>query len=357
MINISIFGTCVSRDIFKKDDENFSVKTYVMRQNLASIHAEPVECKRNDINLKSNFQINTIYNDFSKITFEQFENDDSNFLLIELINERLPILKYKDSYISISEFLETSKYIEDLEVLRKTDVVNYTFENNCYSLEGTDLRIFLDNFIYNILLIYSPNQIILNKAHMSYKYIDKNNNIQDFSKGSIDWSKRINKRLSYMYDYLEEKFKGCKIIDICDKYYANELNKWGLSPTHYEDKYHEECYRLILEYCNSFKEKQNSNSINKSIVEDLIYQNKELSIKNEYLINQKNNLISENNKINGQLKWVRKELDIVRFERLQLKKQLSNIQSSRSYKILKKLMSIYKKILNILKNNNKSIYD
>lgn len=337
MINISIFGSCVSRDIFKEEEKNFNIKTYVTRQNFASLNAKPLECNKDDINLDSKFKVNSIFNDFSKITLDQFCNDADDFILIELINEQFPILKYKDSYITLSEFLESSEYINNLEELRKNNIVYYESKNDGYFLEGVNISTFLDNFAEKILSRYSPNKIILNKGCMAYKYIDKDNKIKTFSSGHIDWSKNINKRLFYMYDYLENKFKDCKTIDICDKYYASELNKWGLSSSHYEIGYYEECYEILLDYCNSFQEQQNINFINDSILEELRNQNKELLENNKFLVKQNDDLISENNKIKGQLKWARKELDIVRSERLELKKQLSNIQSSRSYKLLNKL--------------------
>lgn len=54
--------------------------------------------------------------------------------------------------------------------------------------------------------------------------------------------------LKYMYDFTEKYVKRLKVIDISDKYSADENHKWGLAPMHYQQEYYYEAAKLIRKY-------------------------------------------------------------------------------------------------------------
>ena len=51
-------------------------------------------------------------------------------------------------------------------------------------------------------------------------------------------------------DYLEKYMPKAHVINICDKYCADENHKWGLAPMHYCDKYYIDMLSRIKEYYN-----------------------------------------------------------------------------------------------------------
>lgn len=64
---ISIFGSCVSRDILNsKNAKSMKLDTYIARQSVISDVSPAIDCNCDDFDLKSAFQRKMIYNDFAK---------------------------------------------------------------------------------------------------------------------------------------------------------------------------------------------------------------------------------------------------------------------------------------------------
>ena len=100
----------------------FFLKSYFARQSIVSAVSNPVACKLEDINLESSFQKRQVYNDLSKNAFQQLSQDDSEFLLIDLIDERFSLLEYENSIITKSTYLVDSKYICSLNEIQYKEI-------------------------------------------------------------------------------------------------------------------------------------------------------------------------------------------------------------------------------------------
>ncbi|MDO5852313.1 MAG: DUF6270 domain-containing protein [Methanobacteriaceae archaeon] len=249
-IPVSIFGSCVSRDILEFDkSKTLNLKTYIARQSLGSSISHPIKCDIDSINLKSKFQREMVYNDFTKQTFYRFKNDGSKYLLIDLIDERFDIISYKGSILTLSNELKSSDFfinhsdeiisekiykIKNWKIYKlKKKIFGYS-----YMLRKNLLEDIMDEFCDNIIRIYGDRNIIIHKAYMLNYYIDRDKNIRQFPKHYIVYNKRINERLKYMYDYFELKIPNALVIDICNNFNADENHKWGLAPMHYEEEYY-----------------------------------------------------------------------------------------------------------------------
>jgi|GEM_PF-1791996 hypothetical protein len=239
-IPISIFGSCVSRDVLEFDyARKISLKTYVARQSVVSSVSNPIECNIDDINLKSNFQKEAVYHDFVKDTFERFKNDGSSHLIIDLIDERFKLSAYEKngvkSIVTYSALLQESAYLQDLNfIYPKRNMLS----GKKYYIQNTDIDIYLNDFAKKILSIYKAENIVIHKAKMCNYYINSMGEIKAFPLNHLKNNKDVNALLDYMYDYLESAFDGCQVIDILDEFSASESHKWGLAPMHYEDGYY-----------------------------------------------------------------------------------------------------------------------
>ncbi|KFX59696.1 hypothetical protein HYH39_09665 [Clostridium botulinum] len=249
-ITISIFGSCVSRDLLEFDrNKKYDLKTYVARQSVISAVSTPLKCEMESINLQSKFQKSMVYNDFTKETFEKFNNDLSEYLIIDLIDERFNIVDYNGSILTLSNELKVTNFFcnnkENIydekickiknwkiyKIKKKLFGYSYMFKNNL-------LEKIMDEFCDKLMKIYDNNKIIIHKAYMVDKYIDKSGKIVSFPENHLLNNTRINDRLKYMYNYLEEKLPNVFVIDICHNFRADENHKWGLAPMHYQDEYY-----------------------------------------------------------------------------------------------------------------------
>lgn len=242
--NISIYGSCVTRDLFELKENTFlNLKSYIARQSILSAVSSPIPCEKDNIKLKSNFQKNVIYNDFVKNTFNLLENDSSDYIIIDLIDERFSLMNYKNSIITVSPYLVESGYfttIDEMSVIKQP--------NGQYCYQDINIDTFINLFCKKILEIYDSSNIILHKAIMLDKYIDKQMKIQEFSKNYLENSKKVNGKINYIYNLLEKNLRCGLVVDVCKDYYADENHKWGLAPMHYCNEYYRVVLRKIEDY-------------------------------------------------------------------------------------------------------------
>lgn len=250
-IPISIFGSCISRDLLEFDfDNKLELQTYIARQSIVSAVSKPVTIDIEDIKLASNFKRRCVYNDFKKETFSLLEADKSKYIIIDLIDERFKLVKYRrgaeKSLITYSAELQESMYIKHPRFVDKR--MRHIFGRNKYYVGNISLEQYVKTFCYKIKEIYSEENIIIHKCKMSMKYKDIQGSIQEFPRNYYQYNTMSNKILEYMYDCLKRYLPNAKVIDISDKYYADEKHKWGLSPMHYQKEYYLETIKILNEY-------------------------------------------------------------------------------------------------------------
>lgn len=253
-VPISIFGSCVSRDLLEYDEsKRLLLKTYIARQSIVSAVSAPVSIEKEAIDLTSHFQKECVYNDFKKNTMEVLKQDESKYLLIDLIDERFKLAVCKGSngqksYVTYSAYLQESEYIKFPKLIEKKKKKWFREQ---YFIQHKSLDKYMKEFCKQILGIYAQENIIIHRCKLLPFYLDKNNQIKQFDKNYLLYNQITNELLSYMYNYLEAYMPKAKVIDICDKYYADENHKWGLSPMHYEKEYYKEIFSIILKYTTS----------------------------------------------------------------------------------------------------------
>lgn len=236
---ISIFGSCVSRDILEYDKlEQLELKTYVARQSVFSAISTPININEATINLSSQFQKRMLLTDLRKTTFTELENDGSEYLLIDLIDERFAIAEYEKSLCTVSSVF--SRGVAD--VLENIKIKPKIIKNGKLFLDNIAADNMIKDFCKRVSKIYAHDHIILHKALMVDTYIASDGNIRKFSDNHLKNNKKINAILNYIYLCIEQNLPGIHIIDEMYDTHACENNKWGLAPMHYEEKY----YYIVL---------------------------------------------------------------------------------------------------------------
>lgn len=230
-MKIFIFGSCVTRDIFRvvnKDEEDI---TYFARTSFISQMSEPINIEESAIKLNSPFQRNMVIQDFRKNFFSRVENENPDVIILDFIDERFDLLKLGESYVTKSKEFDDGKVIESLppmEPVKRSDAKKL-WEIACLS------------FIERLRDMNKRPKIYLHEAYWAYNYLDDERNTLEFSyKNAI---KSSNALLEGYYDF----FKRCmpEVNILSTQCLADTKHAWGLSAYHYTDDYYHSLHNKL----------------------------------------------------------------------------------------------------------------
>ncbi|MEJ9254744.1 DUF6270 domain-containing protein [Bacillus wiedmannii] len=232
--NIAIIGSCDSRDIFRVQEEYFNltqynITDYIARSSIVSMMSTPINLDVREINLKSRFRMNSLYNDITKKAFVNLGEKckEIDYLVIDFMEERFDVLKIGDAYITNSwEFRESNLMEEWSYDLIKRDEVGLKeiWEDKCLL------------FIEELKKNFKPEQIILHEAYMVFQY-KKNGDLYEFKdKENIE---KMNSILIEYYSFFKENFSGIHVWSFNqNENYCDSNHLWGCQPYHFYDEYY-----------------------------------------------------------------------------------------------------------------------
>lgn len=246
-IKLSIFGSCTSRDILEYGKKGeFQLGAYVARQSVISSLSKPINFNFDNCFIKSAFQKRQIVNDFQKNTFDILKESKSDYLVIDLIDERFNLAEYMGSVVTVSNELVSSGILDNR--FKKTQVeeiknwkiykLKKELKGKSYTFNGCLLEDYIKEFCCKIKEIFEEKNIIIHRAIMVDYYMNSSGNVVSFPKNYLYHNKLINSKLNYMYYYFEKFLPEAFVIDECKNYCADEKHKWGLAPMHYFNDYY-----------------------------------------------------------------------------------------------------------------------
>lgn len=234
--DIDIHGSCVSRDIFRFDTENRIVLgNYFARNSFISAVSEPFP-EEVQLNLLSPWQEKIVEIDLKKELFEKLAYDNANYLIIDFIDERFELMKYKSCIFSVSSELLNSKFTDDYEV-----------ENiSRFDLAGSFWKKALNEYIDNLLNIYDEKRIIIHETYFVDSFINNKGQLDYFPENKLKYGEKINNVIEEYYDHVKNKLPNAHVVNIIENYnLASENHKWGLAQVHYEDAYYKKALTII----------------------------------------------------------------------------------------------------------------
>lgn len=296
---ISIFGSCVSRDIFNYDTAKFfDLKSYIARQSIVSALAQPIPCSLEQIGLESSFQRRMVYHDLVKDCFDLLAHDGSQFLIVDLIDERFSLAQVSDSLITWSNEMAASGFLKEPPALIAKEK-QMAYVDSTGTEHKIDLLGCVDLFCDRILSLYPQEHVIIHKAMMMNYYITSSGKCRSFPLNYLMHSRKINSVLSAMYQRMSERMPKAAVIDLCGGgqltknivgawlpciirrnimatllkffsgsapnplprgkgqnlsgtaaaiFYADEKHRWGLAPMHYQSSYYVETVEKLYGY-------------------------------------------------------------------------------------------------------------
>ncbi len=233
--SVNIFGSCVSRDLLEYDNNHaFTLGHYIARQSIISSVSAPLKQSDITISLDSNFQKRMVEMDLMKTAFDFLKSKPSDYLIIDLIDERFPLVFFNGSY-----FTASNEGIKGYGLFNSLNKLYKKISNGKLCIESNNVDDTIDIFCTKINELYTNDKIIIHRALLVDSYKDKNGKIVAFDKNHKKNNRRVNCVLSYMYDRIAKNFKGAYVIDEISETTADESHKWGLAPMHYEEAYYQ----------------------------------------------------------------------------------------------------------------------
>lgn len=246
MKTISIFGSCVTRDVMAilEERELMKHKRSVGGINpIAAVSASgKFDISEESIKAFNNFHFprRNACLDINGKVFDFLFEEIADYIFIDTFDACMPMLKYVDEdksfYITAGWDLLGKKAAENVLNIKPDDIsdvdpiTDITLEqwNEC-----------IDIICHNILRHYDQSQIILNVFYSVAKIIDLNNgNIYDFTDDVNSHSRERNKLLKALNERFICNLPGSHKIEFPNTVYGSSCHKWGLSPVHYWRPYY-----------------------------------------------------------------------------------------------------------------------
>lgn len=218
-MQVCIFGSCVSRDIFNlAPPGEFDLSLYIARSSIASIFSPPPFEDVYSAKLKSPFQRNLVSWDIEKKAVALLRANSADVFLIDSIDDRFNLLVMPNGRRCTlsSEMMATGAGShQGTRVVRSgSPTFMQWWEYGWQQL----LRIFDER---NLL-----DRILINKVFCQYE----TEGGKPFEKDRVD---RINDGLSKMYEIQGKDLPGSQFIDYGSLLTCPDEHQWGPSPFHF----------------------------------------------------------------------------------------------------------------------------
>lgn len=243
MLNVKVFihGSCITRDIFRINNEKFSVEEYVARTSIPSVVSPAWPAALEEFSaVQSAFQKRMLLIDFNKLLFERIAQTTFDYYLIDLIDERFNLIKSDQRMITKSAELIQSNYLS--RKIKYTDIKRLNFpvqdwKSNCVE------------YMDRLKQIVPEEPIVIFEGFWAEKYRNLEGNIALFdgkNNFQLSYIKQINQLMRVYYDYLSYLLPKASIIRFPEAL-AAENHQWGLSPFHYEQDQYHSVYRTLCD--------------------------------------------------------------------------------------------------------------
>lgn len=231
--NVVLFGSYNLRMIIHycgyTYDKNLLRYSY---NSVISAMSQKLNIEEDRVDYPNSYKKNSVLNDLNKKFVSKLENDNKNidYIFIDFLEERYPVAKIKNTYLTVSEVFEEMKIQLDLGNL---EIIGEEEKFGIWKEKCLEFIIFLKKY-------FKPNQIILVETKLMEKYgINKSNSeLKEYE--NIEKIMEINKYLEKCYKFFKENFEGINIIELENSelnFTDSEFN-YGVFPYHMNSSYY-----------------------------------------------------------------------------------------------------------------------
>lgn len=259
MIEVSVIGSCVARDLFEKDNgENFSFHTDIRFQSPISMLAKPVEFMKADFNnfvkkvptVDGNWYKKNLINDINKTSFVALTEKHGEYLILDLGESRISLAEL--SWQNREEKLLVSNSVSfraHYSASLNRNIFKRTSIKNINPLEYSDdyWKQTIKDFANKLLDIFKEEKIILIKTKPAKYFVDKNGFVHPYySKNHFESIMLCDILLDKLYDYFVEACPKCKVVEIPEYALGYQGHKWGNHPFHFTELLYDYLLKCVL---------------------------------------------------------------------------------------------------------------
>lgn len=227
----SIFGSCVTRDVFGFSKESANVGVYIARSAICSALSMPLKqnfsIDSNSSGPLSPFELRMVKSDIEKTGLRSLADDESQSLIIDLVDERFSVIELQGSYVTESASLVRTPIYNAL--MNGGAKVHKFFDRDAID------RDCLQRFAAHLVSL--GKRIYLHKAFWATKF-RSGEDLVCFEKR--DYHSRMNDALAWRYNFLEQLLPRAVVLDVPESLRVSDpSHRWGLAPFHYVQDYYE----------------------------------------------------------------------------------------------------------------------
>lgn len=228
----SIFGSCVTRDVFGFSREDRRVGAYIARSTIASAVA-PQMAFQLDVSAKegetlSPFELRMVETDVRKSWLRVLAEDPSPALIVDLIDERFSVIAVDEGMVTESASLTKVRAHDQLVGLPHSKL-------DFFSRREIDEAAFGR---FALLVGGLGKRVFIHRALWATTYRDEAGGEKEFEK--VAYYQRSNDELLTRYDSLQATFPEARIIDVPMVHrVADPSHRWGLAPFHFVQTYYD----------------------------------------------------------------------------------------------------------------------
>ena len=240
-MKIILFGSCVTRDIFSGNffngKDNITIDYSFSRISLISLNSLPLNIDVSGIELIGPYQRRALADDLNKTVYPFMTNrKGKDVLLIDFVDERFHLIKWKNHYMTRSNEFINAKLSERIP----GEIVN-RFSPETTKLWKESCLLFIKIIRQNFL----QDHIMLHRAFWMEEYIENNEFHRFPNQAEIE---QHNSLLNEYYEFFEKNCVGLKILDVNNcNFRADRNHQWGLGAMHYEQAYYDACMQYLLQ--------------------------------------------------------------------------------------------------------------
>lgn len=222
MREVTIYGSCVSRDIFNFPNQELRMRAYFARSSFISAASSPSQLPALKSLLSSPFQQRMLEQDMTSRVLPQLRSLSDQIYLVDLIDERGGVLE-----------LEDGGFVTDLSELRHSGWRKLVRSVKKHSLgEETHLELFRDS-IKPVLEVIGGSKTVVIKSNFA-EFTDQGEPVPDYGGAS---SAKWNELYEPYFTLLRES--GLQVLDAPDELcIADSKHQWGVAPYHYVPEFY-----------------------------------------------------------------------------------------------------------------------
>ncbi|MEX3611026.1 DUF6270 domain-containing protein [Rothia sp. LK2588] len=219
--SIFIYGSCVSRDVIRVNNDLFDLIDYYARSSWISASSDRIRFPADKSRLESNFQNRMLQRDFMSMAFSALRDKVADFYLLDLVDERFGVFPTANSYIT------------QINELNRSGLLKHITHDALVEF-GSDVHfeLFRKSALENLDLLTRSNLYVI-QHRWADTSLERNDVPLQLGRTSQEWQDLYERYFNLLRNL------NINIISVPDYLCISTINhKWGLAPFHYIDDFY-----------------------------------------------------------------------------------------------------------------------